>query len=166
MAISQDNYIEAERNRRGLLEIDTETYYFETLRPYIQEMMRTCKTDGELYRTLDKVVNVVDSLCARREFSRIPDELSTLNKAISDRNYFNGVMKKAPEAEKEMVRQLIGKLSDFIMIIKCEPVDKASKKEIKPRLDYNSPNGENMSYSTHNMKELNKKTEQRRIPNI
>ena len=166
MAISENMYAEVERGRRGILDIDTETYYFDNLRPYIQEMMRTCKTDGELYRTLDKVVNAVDSLCARKQFKRIPDELDVLNTAINDRNYFNGPMKRAPETEKEMVRKLSSKLSDFLMIIKCEPDDVAIEKKAKERLDYHSPSGENMAYITHNMKNLNKPIEKMRIPNV
>lgn len=166
MAISENTYVEAERGRRGILDINTETYYFENLRPYVQEMMRTCKTDGELYRTLDKVVNAVDSLCARKQFKKISDELDVLNIAINDRNYFNGPMKRAPESEKEMVRKLRDKLSDFLMIIKCEPDDVAVEEKTKERLDYNSPTGENIAYSIHNMKELNKPITRERIPNI
>lgn len=166
MAISENTYVEAERGRRGILDINAETYYFEKFRPYAQEMMRTCKTDENLYRTLDKVVNAVDSLCARKQFKRIPDELAVLNVAINDRNYFNGPMKRAPESEKDMVRQLISKLSDFLMIIKCEPDDVAVEQKTKERLDYNSPIGENMTYSTHNMKELSKPIPQPRIPNV
>lgn len=166
MAITENTYAEAERGRRGILDINTETYYFDTLRPYMQEMMRTCKTDGELYRTLDKVMNAVDSLCARGQFKQIPYELQVLNTAINDRNYFNGPMKRASEAEKEMVRGLTSKLSDFLMIIKCEPEDKVVEKEVKERLDYYSPNGENMTYATHNMKELSKPVSRMRIPNV
>lgn len=166
MPISEQSYVEAERGRRGILDINTETYYFDKLRPYMQEMMRTCKADPELYRTLDKVVNAVDSLCARKQFKRILDELDVLNVAINDRNYFNGPMKRAPESEKEMVRQLISKLSDFMMIIKCEPDDVAVEKKARERLDYHSPSGENMTYASHNMKELSKPVERMRIPNV
>lgn len=166
MAISEQTYVEAERGRRGILDIDTEQYYFDNLRPYMQEMMKTCKADGELYRTLDKVVNAVDSLCVRKQFKKIPDEIEVLNIAINDRNYFNGPMKRAPESEKEMVRTLSSKLSDFLMIIKCEPDDVAVEPSIKERLDYHSPSGENMAYATHNMKELGKPIERMRIPNV
>lgn len=166
MAISEQTYVDAERGRRGILDIDTETYYFDKLRPYIMEMMLTCKTDQELYRTLDKVVNAVDSLCARKQYKRIIDELEVLNVAINDRNYFNGPMKRAPESEKEMVRQLISKISDFMMIIKCEPDDVVVEPKPKERLDYHSPSGENMTYATHNMKNLSKPVEKMRIPNV
>lgn len=166
MAISEQTYVEAERGRRGILDIDTEHYYFDNLRPYMQEMMNTCKTDEQLYRTLDKVVNAVDSLCVRKQFKQIPDEIEVLNIAINDRNYFNGPMKRAPESEKEMVRKLSSKLSDFLMIIKCEPDDVAVEPSTKERLDYHSPSGENMTYATHNMKELVKPIERMRIPNV
>ena len=169
--ITESNYADVERSKKGVLDVDTEQYYFDTLRPYIQEMMRTCKTDQELYRTLDKVVNATDSLCARKEFKRIPEEFEVLNIAITDKNYFNGVMKKAPESEKEMVRTLISKISDFMMIIKCEPEQASKEEKIKERIDYKlspdgSPNGENGAYYTHNMKELNKPNPKTRIPNV
>jgi hypothetical protein len=86
--------------------------------------------------------------------------------AITDRNYFNGVMKKAPEAEKEMVRDLIAKITDLRMLVKCEQPYKPQEKAIKERLNYNSPVGENGDYNTHNMKILNNPNPKNRIPNV
>lgn len=169
--ITETNYAEMERARRGVLEINTDDYYFKILRPFMQETMVVCKTDPELYRTIDKVINEVDGLCVNQDYAGIIDAFDVLNRAITDANYFNGAMKRASEAEKQQVRELIEKISDFFMIVKCEqPVDKPEKKS-RDRLDYkksseNSPNGENMGYINHNMKKLNEPNPKQRIPNV
>lgn len=169
--ITDKNYVEAEKARRGILEINTEEYYFGKLRPFMKEVMAVCKTDPELYRTLDKVINETDGLCAAKEYPRIIEAFSVLNNAITDLNYFNGVMQKASEEEKKKVRELISKIADFFMIVKCEePVEKPEKKT-KDRLDYkksfeDSPIGENMGYREHNMKKLNEPNPGKRIPNV
>ena len=169
--ITEANYAEIEKARRGGLDIGTVEYYFDTLRPYMQEMMRTCKTDPELYRTLDKTINTTDGLCNSKRYQEIPDAIYTLQKAITDTNYFNGAMKRASEDEKSKVRELISKLSDFTMIIKCEPPVTQEESKSRQRLDYQSapdgsPNGENMGYREHNMKNLTAPIPQKRIPNV
>jgi hypothetical protein len=170
--ITEANYAEVEKARLGSLEIGAEDYYFKTLRPYMQDMMRTCKTDPELYRTLDKVINATDGLCTHKKYQEIIDELAVLQKVITDVSYFNnGAIKRASEEEKNKVRDLISKVSDFIMIIKCEPPYTPTETKTRERLDYqpaydNSPNGENMGYREHNMKNLTKPIPQKRIPNV
>lgn len=166
MAITEAQLNERERESKNLLEVDTHVYYFNKLRPLMVDIMIHCKTDLELLRTIDKAMNAADSLCIRKEYKELGEALVVLNTGITDKNYFNGIMSKAPEKEKEMVRDLIQKIQDLQLIIKCEPeVPKEDKKQ-KDRLDYNSPNGENNAYYTHNMAILTKPVEQTRIPNV
>lgn len=168
MAMTEATY--AENKKESLLDISASDFYFETMRPYLEQMLMKCRTDGELVRTIEKVVNAADSFCARRNFTMVAACFDTLETGITDKNYFNGVMKKAPEEERQMVRDLIGKISDLRMIIQCEeskPPEKIPKRE---RLGYkasspSSPNGENEDYSTHNMTALSKPNPGRRIPN-
>ena len=79
-------------------------------------------------------------------------------------------MKKAPEEEKNKVRELIDKIADLRMIIKCEQPVVPEKPKIRNRLNYKeptnlSPNGENKDFSTHNMHNLNTPILKNRIPN-
>lgn len=164
MPITNTSYEEMEREKKGLLEIDVQNFYFNKLRPHMKDMLLKCKTDIELDRTIEKVINASDSFCQAKNYEELSNSFGILETAITDANYFNGVMKKAPEAEKEMVRDLIAKISDFRMILKCEPAPEVTKEEPKERLDY-SPNGENMSFDTHNMKKLNEPVQKQRIPN-
>ena len=171
MAITNQEYAELERNTKGLLDINANDFYFEKVRPHMQSMLLRCKTDRELIRTIEKVVNAADSFCVQGNYEMVAESFDTLQTAITDKSYFAGVMSKAPEAEKEMVRELIAKISDLRMIIKCEPPYIPKDKQIKERLNYepgrgSSPIGENKDFDTRNMKTLNVPNPKQRIPNV
>lgn len=170
MAIMEQAYGELEKTAKGYLDVSAYDFYFKKVRPFMQEMLLKCKTDGELLRTLEKVMNAGDSLCMKKDYVRLMEEFEVLETAINDKNYFNGVMKKAPETEREMVRELAVKITDLRMIAKCEEPYVESEKPTKDRLNYNksinSPGGENADYITHNMKNLNQAVPRKRIPNI
>ena len=153
---------------KGVLTVNASTYYFDTLRPYIQKVIGTCRTDLELCRTLDKIINKVDSSSIRKEYDEIQDAFISINKVITDSHYFDTSMKSAPETEKEMIRGLIQKINDYLLIVKCEPKQEVKKPEQCNRIDYNKPEngvGENASYATHNMQALNQPNPKKRLPN-
>ncbi len=169
MAMSSDSYAASKKD--NILDISAEEYYFNTLRPYLQSMLLKCRTDGELIRTIDKVINAADSFCVRKKYALMAESFDVLETGITDKSYFNGVMKKAPEEEKEMVRNLVGKISDLRMIIQCEEPTEEEPPSFKERINYEpptalSPNGENKDYQTHNMKNLTACHPNKRIPNV
>lgn len=171
MAITDKAYNELQKDNSGYLNISAHDFYFEKVRPFMQEMLLKCKTDGELLRTLDKVINAADGFCVKKDYANFMDSFVVLEKAIVDKNYFNNAMKKAPETEKEMVRELIAKIADLRIIVKCEPPYTPEEKKSKDRLNYktptlSSPIGENEDYYTHNMKTLNQSSPKPRIPNV
>jgi hypothetical protein len=171
MAITTQDYNELQRDSKGLLEVSTSDFYFSKVRPHIQQMLLKCTTDGELIRTLEKVVNAADSFCIKKDYESFMESFHTLEVAITDRNYFNGAMKRASESEKEMVRELIEKISDLHMLVKCEEPYKPEEKKIRDRLNYEpprgrSPIGENKDFDSHNMKVLNEPSPKKRIPNV
>ncbi len=171
MAITNEEYNKLEKESKGYLEVSAYDFYFNKVRPFMQDMLLKCKTDGELIRTLEKVINAADSFCIEKDYNSMMESFNVLERAITDRNYFNGVMRKAPEAEREMVRELIGKISDLRMIVKCEPPYQPKEPKERERLNYkaptgNSPIGENEDYLTHNMKTLNEPNPKQRIPNV
>lgn len=166
MPITQTDYNELEAQKKGYLEISAYDYYFNKVRPHMKDMLMKCRTDEELTRTLDKVLNAGDSFCQRKDYIMLAESFNVLETAITDKNYFNGVMKKASEEERQMVRDLISKISDLRMLIKCEVIEPKKETKIRDRIDYNSPVGENEGYSTHNMKELSKPNPRKRIPNV
>lgn len=165
MAISETYYSEMEKQRKGYLDINAKEFYFDKMRPFLEEMLMKCNTDAELTRTIYKVINASDSFCQKGEYDLLAESFDVLETAITDKNYFNGVMKKAPEAEKEMVRELIGKITDLRMIIKCEPKQEIEEKPSKERIGY-SPIGENEDYAHRNMKTLSEPNPKMRIPNV
>ena len=170
MAITENDYENLQKQQKGLLDIDTQEFYFGNIRPFMKDMLLTCKTDKELLRTIEKVINASDSFCNDKNYEALNESFDILDTAITDANYFNGVMKKAPEEEKNKVRELIDKIADLRMIIKCEQPVVPEKPKIRNRLNYKeptnlSPNGENKDFSTHNMHNLNTPILKNRIPN-
>lgn len=166
MAISQQN-----TEQTSPLEVNAQDYYFNTLRPYLEEMYKKCTTDEELGRTIEKLLNEADTACIRKDYAHLAEAFDAIEVGITDKNYFNGVMKKAPEAEKEMVRGLVEKITDIRTIIKYEPKQEPQQQAQRERLSYRpgtltSPNGENVDFGQHNMSVLNKPEPKERIPNI
>ena len=104
MAITNQAYNELERNSKGLLDVSASDFYFDKVRPHMQEMLLKCKTDKELIRTIEKVINAADSFCVQNNYGMVAESFDVLEVAIKDKSYFAGVMSKAPEVEKEMVR--------------------------------------------------------------
>jgi len=171
MAITNETYDTVAKEAKGYLEVSASDFYFNKVRPFMKDMLLTCKTDGELIRTLEKVINAADSFCVKKDYESMMESFRTLERAITDKNYFNGVMRKAPEAEREKVRELITKITDLRMIAKCERPHQPEEKKVKERLNYNAPNGhspvgENKDYLTHNMKKLSEVSPKTRIPNV
>lgn len=169
--VTMYDYNDSQKEKKGLLDISTNDFYFGKVRPFMQAILLKCKTDGELIRTIEKVINAADSFCIKKDYNSFIESFDTLEIAITDDNYFNGVMKKAPESEKEMVRELIEKISDLRMLVKCEEPYVPQEKTIKDRLNYqsatsNSPIGENKDFDIHNMTVLTQSNPKKRIPNV
>lgn len=156
-----------ELNKEGsLLEINTQQFYFDKMRPFLNDILLKCKTDGELIRTIEKVINAADSFCIKKDYINFIESFDVLETSINDKNYFNGAMKRGTEEEKEMIRNLSQKIADLRLIVKCEKPSEFKKEESKERLNYDpSPIGENKDYAKHNMKTLNQPNPKERIPN-
>ena len=156
-----------EKSKDDVFDVGAQKFYFEKLRPYMQDMLLTCRTDGELIRTIEKVINASDSFCQAEQYEELSDTYSVLLKGITDRAYFSTrPMRKAPEQEKEKVRELIAKVNDLLLILKYEKSAPPKEKYFKERVGYLSPNGENEDFVHRNMKTLNEAKPKERIPNI
>ena len=94
MAITESDYENLQKQQKGLLDIDTQGFYFDNIRPFMKDMLLTCKTDKELLRTIEKVINASDSFCNDKNYEALNESFDILDTAITDANYFNGVMKK------------------------------------------------------------------------
>ena len=95
MPLTDQTYAEA--RRENPLEITASDYYFNTMRPYLEQMLAKCRTDPELTRTIEKTMNAADSFCAAKDYAAVSDSFEVLNTAISDKGYFNGAMKRGTE---------------------------------------------------------------------
>ena len=76
MPITERDYGDLQKQQRGLLEINTQDYYFKNIRPFMKDMLLKCKTDGELLRTIEKVINAGDVYEGNFIFGMITNSLS------------------------------------------------------------------------------------------
>lgn len=156
----------ATEKKKDLLDIGVQDFYFHKLRPFMQNMLLTCRTDGELIRTLEKTINASDSFCQAKKNKELAETYDVLLTGITDKSYFStGPAHKAPEEEKNKIRELATKINDLLLIIKCDPGEPVEKETTRERIGY-SPNGENMDYAMHNMQSLNIPQPKKRIPNV
>ena len=148
----------------GIMDINSDEYWFNTLRPYMNDILSLNTSDRELNRTIEKIINITDTLMMQNRTKEIPKEFDVLRTVTLDRNYFvNGPMKGAPEEQKKLVKELNGKIDDFMLIIEVDP-QMIPDAPVKPkRIDWE--NGKSESYLTHNIKELKKPIGIKRIPN-
>lgn len=172
MAISTNDYNDLQREDKGLLEISANDFYFDKVRPHMEDILLTCKDDPELIRTLEKIINAGDSYCVRKEYDLLLTSFDAYTKVVSGPNYFSRIIKNATEENKNKIRALTVLFSDLTMIIKCEKPAEFVETEAPERLDYNSPiggikgDGYNNGHAEHNMKKLSEPNPKQRIPNV
>ena len=137
MAVTEKEYNQIQKDSKDNLNVSAGEFYFNKVRPFMQDMLLKCKSDGELIRTLEKVTNAADTFIIRKDYENFMESFDVLQVGITDRNYFsNGPMRKASEEEKQMVRDLIVKISDLRLIVKCEPSVKPEENKIKDSLKH------------------------------
>lgn len=153
------------------LDINANEYYFKNLRPYMEDMLFHCKTDGELIRSITKIINTTDSKIIVNDFDAVAEDIVPTLRVLKDDSYFvSGPLRKATEEEKQTVRKFKEKLNDFMLILKAEeriPKEESVKRE---RLNYDASIdggiGGNADYQEHNMSKLNEPHPKKEIPNL
>lgn len=156
---TNESRAEYEKSQNGLLDISASEFYMNKVRPHMKDIEFSCHTDPELVRTVTSTLNKADGDVARSDWAEVDDAFSVLRTAISDKNYFLGVISKASEEEKGKVRQLISLIDDFFLIIKAEKPVQKKDPEAPKRLNYREDEtdpyrGQNGDYPTHNMERL------------
>lgn len=167
MALTQEENIQMQKQQNGVLDIDANKYYFETLRPALYKFNRTYHTDRELNRTIVEVINKVDSAITRKDYIDVQDSYINLLSGVQDRSYFTaGPMRYGSDEEKKAVNDLITKFNDLSVILKYEQPPKKEEHKVKERLNYQPPNGGNMGYNLDDLSNRGPKTNRERIPNV
>lgn len=155
----------------SILNVSAVKYYQDTLRPACEKAMVECKTDPELERSLRKIENSLDSQLSRQQYTEALDVTLPLFKVItSDSYYITGGLKRASEAEKEKVRELVKLFNDFRLILKVDADNKKEEPAAEPRkrVGYEESNDSRPGHNTdleHNMENLNKGEGKKRLPN-
>jgi hypothetical protein len=164
--LTQEDHIKLEQQQTGLLEIDANKFYFDKLRPFLQEFNKTYHTDRELNRTIVEVINKVDSALTDKRYRDVEDAYSSLLGGIQNRNYtISGPMRYGSDEEKKAVNSLIEKFNDFSVILKYEKEEDKEKPKLRDRLNYQPPNGGIMGYNLDDLSNRGPRENRERIPN-
>lgn len=163
------------KNRKpsSLLDIGADDYWCKTLRTNINDFRANYHTDEQLSRTLDKIVNEVDGLVTNKEYNRINDSFESLITTVERSRgayYKKGSFKDASDEEKDKLRELMSKVNDFRLILEYETTPEKEEKKIKPRINYQEPNGnmpgKNLDDFSNRLNYGAPKQTRPRIPNI
>lgn len=146
------------REDKGLLEISANDFYFDKVRPHMEDILLTCKDDPELIRTLEKIINAEIHIVFVKNMICCWHHLTHTRKLYPALIIFLVLLKMRPKKNKNKIRALTVLFSDLTMIIKCEKPAEFIEAEAPERLDYNSPiggikgDGYNNGHVEHNMK--------------
>lgn len=151
------------KNTNVILEIMPEDYYFDTLKPLMDDMYMNCRYDGELTRTLEKLTNDANQYAVTKDYEKLGESFDVILKVITDKGYQkSNLYVRASQEEKNMVQEFNKSVQELLMIIKCtksEPI--IDKLETRQRIGYNSLTGANEI-----LKSETPKQERSRIPNL
>ena len=169
--------LDQDTRRTSVLDITADKMYNETLRPMMQDMLIRCKTDPEVTRTLDKIMNALDGFLKENTVDSLSNANETIQPALkvlmADTYYRDGALRRASDEEVKTVKEFAQKLSDLSMLLRIEIDNHEPEPEEQPkeRIDYITPHGvgtagENNEWKTHNIKTLNEPHPAKRLPNL
>ena len=149
-----------EQKKTGMLDIDSKQFYWDKLRPLINDYQMKYSSDPELNKTFMKMLNTADSATQNDDIDLVVESMGVFNKAVTDKSYMQRHMKTATDEEKQMIEDIFKKVSDLLLIIQSEGKRKKKEVETKERLNYipsedNYFGGTNGDFKQRNMSTLN-----------
>lgn len=166
MALTQEDNIQMQKQQNGVLNINAVKYYFDHLRPALEEFNKKYHTDRELNRTIVEVMNRADSAATARRYRDLEESYANLIEGVQDQSYMTaGPMRYGSDEEKRAVQELIEKFSDLSVILKYEHEPDEEEHKVKERLNYQPPNGGIGGYNLDDLSNRGPKTNRERIPN-
>lgn len=159
-----------------ILDKSLKDYYIETLRDKLTDTVMLIKDDPNLYKTCEKIVNVIDTninYLTIEAKETIEEAIVPLASVVSQKEYYvKKNIQLLTDEDKEKIRNLGESCAMFLTMMKSEKPVKKEKTNEPERINYKSDDasndasrGENKDYSTHNIKELNKKIDNPIYPN-
>lgn len=131
-------------NNKDVLNIMPETFYTDTLKPAMDEVLLKCKYDEELLRTVDKAMNTANSAVARKDYHELAESFDVLVSVLNNSGYLNGKLyAKAKESEKEMIAKMLQNISDLLVIIKFTKPEEKEEAKPRERIGYDAKTKEN-----------------------
>jgi hypothetical protein len=122
------------------MEIMPEQYYFDKVKPLLDEMFGKIKFDPVLVSTIEEVINKANAHAVHKEYEEFVEDFNPLTMVLLDSKsqYLKTkIYTTASAEEKTLVEKLSNEIQQLITICKFSKTEKIDKKEkVRPRLGY------------------------------
>ena len=129
------------------LEITPEVYYFDKIKPLLDEMLGRIKFDPVLITTIEEVINKANTHAVHKDYDALVNSVSPLTMVLlnSKSQYLKTrIYTTASTEEKALVEKLAKELQQLLTICQFSKSDKAPKEnKVRPRLGYDEETGQN-----------------------
>lgn len=146
------------------MDISAKEYYFQKLRPEIDQFCATYKTDSILLASFEEVMNKTDTQLIKEEYQEVYyGSFQEILKVITSSNYdITGAGRRSSEAERQARKEVITKISIFLGIVRASKKTEPQTEDNIQRIGWDDNKKENV-LPVNSQENEAKRT---RIPNI
>lgn len=122
------------------LEIMPEQYYFDKIKPLLEEMLGKIKFDPVLVSTIEEVINQANTHAVHKNYDELVNAINPLTMVLlnSKSQYLKTkIYSTASTEEKALVEKLASELQQLLTICQFSKTEKTVKEDkVRPRLGY------------------------------
>lgn len=130
------------------LEIMPEQYYFDKVKPLLDEMFGKIKFDPVLVSTVEEVINKANTYAVHKDYENLVESMNPLTMVLlnSKSQYLKTkIYSTASTEEKALVERLANELQQLLTICQFSKSEKTVKEDkIRPRLGYDEETKQNI----------------------
>lgn len=129
------------------LEIMPEQYYFDKVKPLLDEMFGKIKFDPVLVSTVEEVMNKANAYAVHKDYDNLVESMNPLTIVLlnSKSQYLKTkIYSTASTEEKALVEKLASELQQLLTICQFSKSEKTVKEDkVRPRLGYDEETKQN-----------------------
>lgn len=129
------------------LEIMPEQYYFDKVKPLLDEMFGKIKFDPVLVSTVEEVMNKANAYAVHKDYDNLVESMNPLTMVLlnSKSQYLKTkIYSTASTEEKALVEKLASELQQLLTICQFSKSEKTVKEDkVRPRLGYDEETKQN-----------------------
>ena len=135
-------------NNSNPLEIMPEDYYFDKVKPLLDEIYGKIKFDPVLVSTVEEVMNKANTYAVHKNYEELSESMYPLSMVLlnSKSQYLKTkIYSTASTEEKDLVEKLAKELQQLLTICKFSKSENTIKEDIiRPRLGYDKDTQQNI----------------------